>query len=146
MFVYLFRTVLPADTNSCRNFCGSSDTFSITGTLVAKVQALHAGDEAQRIPEACTRPQEQRTDCSKELTRGFQGPNYWVLKGSRALTVDARQAAKSRIFFPTSWRWQARDHAHHSCLWQVPVKDLKASELRLGRGMSPSGMLKLDEA
>ncbi|CAE7235339.1 unnamed protein product [Symbiodinium microadriaticum] len=36
------------------------------------------------------------TDCSKELTRGFQGPNYW-----------------------------ARDHAHHSCLWQVPVKDLK---------------------
>mmetsp|Transcript_11445 Transcript_11445/g.26997 ORF Transcript_11445/g.26997 Transcript_11445/m.26997 type:complete len:113 (+) Transcript_11445:65-403(+) len=27
---------------------------------------------------------------------------------------------------------EARDHAHHSCLWQVPVKDLKAWLLALG--------------
>mmetsp|Transcript_31014 Transcript_31014/g.64869 ORF Transcript_31014/g.64869 Transcript_31014/m.64869 type:complete len:102 (+) Transcript_31014:106-411(+) len=27
---------------------------------------------------------------------------------------------------------EARDHAHHSCLWQVPVKDLKAWLTALG--------------
>mmetsp|Transcript_53996 Transcript_53996/g.101291 ORF Transcript_53996/g.101291 Transcript_53996/m.101291 type:complete len:109 (-) Transcript_53996:114-440(-) len=27
---------------------------------------------------------------------------------------------------------EARNHAHHSCLWQVPVKDLKAWLLALG--------------